>query len=185
MSVPRGTAFLVVLLTIYLACELGREVFRKEVPPAFFVEERSQIWVGLGKGFPVPGLHQFSDGATPGSVIGMTGLALTGQVIENPDAGIPLQSGEALDIVLHEGQVSEIKRNWIPASQSMALGVALHPDRMSCDDWQALPGAGRQLAKRIELDRQLNGDFGSLEQVQRVKGIGPGRIKAWKEFFLK
>ncbi|MCP3177174.1 helix-hairpin-helix domain-containing protein [Desulfuromonas sp. KJ2020] len=54
---------------------------------------------------------------------------------------------------------------------------------MSLADWTVLPGVGPKLAERIEKDRQKNGDFGSLEALQRVKGIGPKRINSWKFFF--
>ena len=38
----------------------------------------------------------------------------------------------------------------------------------------SLPGIGPVIAERIVADRNRNGPFGSLEQFQRVKGIGPG-----------
>jgi competence protein ComEA len=71
----------------------------------------------------------------------------------------------------------------MPAGQRLALGVPLHPDRMGLGDWEVLPGIGPALARRIELDRQENGEFGSLERLERVRGIGPKRIQAWSEFF--
>jgi competence protein ComEA len=51
------------------------------------------------------------------------------------------------------------------------------------DDWQALPGIGPKLAERIEVDRQKNGEFASLEDLKRVSGIGKKRIEAWRIFF--
>jgi competence protein ComEA len=49
---------------------------------------------------------------------------------------------------------------------------------MSRSDWVALPGIGKKLAENIHIDRQKNGDFGSLDALKRVKGVGPGRIAA-------
>jgi competence protein ComEA len=37
----------------------------------------------------------------------------------------------------------------------------------------SLPGIGPVIAERIVADRNQNGPFGSLEEFQRVKGIGP------------
>jgi competence protein ComEA len=59
----------------------------------------------------------------------------------------------------------------------------LHPDRMSFDDWQFLPGIGEALARRMELNRQENGDFVSLEGLLRVKGVGIKSIERWRIFF--
>jgi competence protein ComEA len=71
----------------------------------------------------------------------------------------------------------------MPAAQRMALRIPLHPDRMSAEDWEALAGIGPGLAKAIEMERQQNGDFGSLAGLQRVKGIGSKRLAAWENFF--
>jgi competence protein ComEA len=63
------------------------------------------------------------------------------------------------------------------------MAIPLHPDRMNINDWTFLPGIGAALAERIENDRQENGDFGSLDALIRVKGIGKKRISNWIEFF--
>jgi competence protein ComEA len=72
----------------------------------------------------------------------------------------------------------------MPARQRLALGIPLHPDRMSRDDWQTLPGIGEKLAAQIEIDRQNYGDFGSFDALDRVKGIGPAKLKALRPFFV-
>jgi DNA uptake protein ComE-like DNA-binding protein len=40
------------------------------------------------------------------------------------------------------------------------------------------------LAAQIEADRQKYGDFGSFEALDRVKGIGPAKLKALRPFFV-
>lgn len=47
-------------------------------------------------------------------------------------------------------------------------------DRATAADIEALPGIGPTMAKRIVEDRNMHGLFGSIEGLQRVKGIGPG-----------
>jgi competence protein ComEA len=54
---------------------------------------------------------------------------------------------------------------------------------MTRDDWVALPGIGDVLADRIEIDRQINGDYGSVDALIRVKGIGKKRLEKWVDFF--
>jgi 2-isopropylmalate synthase len=66
----------------------------------------------------------------------------------------------------------------------VVLGIPLHPDRMSRADWIALPGIGEQLATRIEVDRQKYGEFGRLEALERVKGIGPAKLQALRPYFV-
>ena len=71
------------------------------------------------------------------------------------------------------------------ANRRMVLAIPLQPQTMTLDDWQALPGIGPKLATAIELDRQKNGEFCTLADLDRVPGIGPGRLAAWKMYFLK
>ena len=40
-----------------------------------------------------------------------------------------------------------------------------------------LPGIGPRLAERIVQDREINGAFGSPEELQRVSGIGPRTVE--------
>jgi competence protein ComEA len=184
MGSRRGTGLLLVLLLLYSGWQVYRGSFRNsEGPPSFFLENRSNTSVFLGKSFPNPGVHQFSDGINPLDVIKMTDLFPASELLSEEDLLAPLKSGTALEICCDSLKVVEIKRKWMPAGQRIALGIPLHPDRMTLKDWEVLPGIGPRRAKAIEKDRQDNGEFGSLEGLRRVPGIGPGRIRAWKKFF--
>ena len=184
MNLPRGLTLLLGILLILTGIRYGRAVFpEREEPPAVFRSGSEPNWVALGEGFPDPGVHQFFDGQSPRSVIGMAvgGKQLPPPFDERLDR--PLNPGEFLDIQVQDSGNIEILRKWMPASQRIVLGIPLHPDSMVCDDWQALPGIGPKLAERIEADRQKNGEFSSLEDLKRVSGIGKKRIEAWRTFF--
>ena len=183
MSRRPGIVLLILLLLTIALCR-GRAAFPPEGPPAVFFEKRSGILVGLGAGFPSIGIHQFSDGTLLEAVIKMTDLDPSTLVLSAAQAESPLQDGEYLEIESVEGEVVVLTRNWLSAGQRVALSIPLHPDRMTIADWEFLPGIGPRLAETIEADRQLNGDFGSLEGLIRVRGIGPGRIKAFEPYFL-
>lgn len=45
-------------------------------------------------------------------------------------------------------------------------------------DWTQLPGIGETLADRIVADRETHGPFDSIDELRRVKGIGPKTIEA-------
>lgn len=52
-------------------------------------------------------------------------------------------------------------------------------------DWHEfsnLPGIGEKLAKQIVEDREQNGRFNSVDEVQRVKGIGAKKFAAIKSY---
>jgi competence protein ComEA len=67
--------------------------------------------------------------------------------------------------------------------ERILLGIRLDPNRMSADDWDALPSIGPALAHRIVDYRQINGDYGSLEELKAVSGIGDGKIEKIKKYF--
>jgi competence ComEA-like helix-hairpin-helix protein len=49
-------------------------------------------------------------------------------------------------------------------------------------EWSQLPGIGPQLAHRIVQDREAHGPFRMLDELRRVKGIGPKKIEAIRPF---
>lgn len=64
------------------------------------------------------------------------------------------------------------------------LGVRMDINTCSSDALQVVPGIGAALARRIVEDRERHGAFRSLEDVERVKGIGPalrGRLADYAE----
>lgn len=176
-----GLPLLFFLLMLWLLIALGRWGFFAEETPAAFVPlpPRAGVPVWLGDGFVETGLHQFSDGETPLSAIKLTHAVVD---TDQPAATLwrrPLLPGERLDLLPGGG----LRRSLLPAQQRLLLHIRLHPDRMSRSDWEALPGIGPKLAAAIMADRQNNGDFGSLEGLLRVKGVGPGRLRQWREMF--
>lgn len=168
-----------------VALLLSRGGLPRQADPALSLTAPAGVQVLLGEGFPAPGVHQFSDGITVGDVIKLTGVAaeLSGSVPATVgDTGVV--AGMALHMAASPATARGIEQSWMPARQRLALGIPLHPDRMSLDDWVTLPGIGEKLAVQIELDRQIYGDFGDFEALDRVKGIGPGKLKALRPYFV-
>lgn len=71
----------------------------------------------------------------------------------------------------------------LPAPQASAGGILWRDGQALVDVNQAglellqsLPGIGATLAQRILEDRAENGPYPSLEDLDRVPGIGPGKI---------
>lgn len=152
-----------------------------EGSPVLYPTADHGVRIALGGGFAAPGVYQFSDAQPLENVILMTHAGLS--TLPLPAKECPQQIVDGL-LLTTEEKTSHIQCGWMPAAHRISLGIALHPDRMSLHDWQALPGIGPVLSERIELDRQINGDFGRLESLQRVKGVGPKRIESWRRFFI-
>jgi competence protein ComEA len=57
------------------------------------------------------------------------------------------------------------------------LDFQLEINRATWIEWMQLEGVGDTLARRIVEDRQTNGPFSSIDDIERVKGIGPKTIE--------
>jgi len=49
-------------------------------------------------------------------------------------------------------------------------------------EWTQVPGIGHVLARRIVEEREAHGLYQRVEDLARVKGIGPRRIEAMRKF---
>ncbi|TWJ13887.1 ComEA family DNA-binding protein [Geobacter argillaceus] len=185
MERPVRLAILLLILLLYVPLvRQGRGVSPQREPAAFFHYSSGLAVIRVvGPGIQ-DRIYRIHDGATVEAVINMT-------IGPGNRAGWPkealhrrLESGDILKIVRKENQHTDINVKKMGARERMVLGILLDPDRMNQADWDSLPGIGPKLAERIVHDRQLNGDFGSLEGVKRVSGIGDGKISMINKFFL-
>ena len=176
-------ALTVLAVLIFLGVLLSREASITEDLPVFLPYGQSFVCVELvGAGLET-GVYQFYDGLTPRDVINLTAPWLAESLTDNPAWSHPMRRGESLLFFKKGRQIEILQQGWMPASHRLAMAIPLHPDRMSVLDWTVLPGIGPALADRIEISRQKNGDYGSLNALMRVKGVGAKRIASWKYFF--
>lgn len=168
---------------VFLGVLLYREASTLENLPVFLPDEQDFIYIELEGDGLMSGVYQFNDGLSVCDVINLTDPLLAETLIIDPAMSPPLRNGESLHFVRKDRKTSLLDRGWMKASHRLSLAIPLHPDRMSTDDWTVLPGIGETLAKRIENNRQINGDFGRLDALKRVKGIGSKRLDSWRKFF--
>jgi competence protein ComEA len=60
--------------------------------------------------------------------------------------------------------------------ERLVLGLPLDPNRAEERVLAFVPGLSRRLASEIVRDRELEGPFRSVEELERVRGIGPKRL---------
>jgi len=75
------------------------------------------------------------------------------------------------------GQSCEPITEALPAAQRLLLGIKLEVNRATAQELQALPRIGPTLSRRIVEQRERHGRFRDLEDLQRVKGIGPRTVE--------
>jgi competence ComEA-like helix-hairpin-helix protein len=65
----------------------------------------------------------------------------------------------------------------LPARLRLLLGIKLEINQATAAELQALPRIGPKLAQRVVELRRRGGPFLSVEDLQRVKGIGPATVE--------
>ncbi len=176
-------ALFVLAVFVFLFLLLSRQSSIVDDLPAFLSLSDNYFYVELSGEVDSPGVYQINDGLLPSSVISLTGTGVEDNFLRPLEWADPLQDGENIEIIEKEQKIRSFRRHWMPASHRVSMGIPLHPDRMSFDDWRFLPGIGEALARRLELDRQENGEFVDLEGLLRVTGVGLKSIERWRIFF--
>jgi competence protein ComEA len=60
--------------------------------------------------------------------------------------------------------------------ERLVLGLPLDPNEATSRELACVPGFSRALGVEIVADRERRGPFGSVEELGRVRGIGPPRL---------
>lgn len=94
---------------------------------------------------------------------GLTGCAAAGEV----------RRGEMVKIEAG----CKVTREPLPGAMSLVLGIPLDINRATVAELILLPSIGPVLAARIVKSRLELGRFGSLQELARVRGIGPRTVR--------
>lgn len=87
----------------------------------------------------------------------------------------PLTDGQA---VVVEGAAVRITS----PNDPLLVALPIDLDHANAAQLSAVPGLGRSLAERIVQDREANGMFRDLEDVQRVSGVGAATVERLRPF---
>lgn len=132
-----------------------------------------------------PGIYHFKNEVSLGTVINMTVPFLRSIFGDSSAFNRKLSSGDVVMIQESEIEHAEIIRDGVPIVEKMLLGIPLDPNVLTADEWENLPRIGPSLAKRIVVDRQYNGDFLAVRDLERVPGIGAATVKQLEGYFVQ
>jgi competence ComEA-like helix-hairpin-helix protein len=72
--------------------------------------------------------------------------------------------------------VDAVERDW--------PDMRIDPNTATAAELTVLPGIGPTLAERIIEDREAHGPFRSIDDLQRVRGVGPKTVERVREFLV-
>ena len=91
----------------------------------------------------------------------------------------------ACSIILSLTAIQLVRLGWKtePVFQvASARPLQIDVNSASWVEWMQLPGIGETTARTIVADREANGNFQTIEDVQRVRGIGPKKLEQMRPF---
>jgi competence protein ComEA len=163
-TLPRAQQFLILILGLCLTgLWAWRAGFLWHASPVLSPPQ-SKVFIEINGDLPRPGLHVFTDAPTIQEVWEAAGGqgTLASQIQS-------LRSGTK--IIVGPERTFALER--MSGSNLLILGLALDPNLATAGDLEALPGIGPVLARRIVEFREEQGPFKDIEELQKVKGLGP------------
>jgi competence protein ComEA len=110
--------------------------------------------------------------------LGMRGLRRSAGLPDACDLALAPGQPATLELRLVEDGACSFTSGRLPGSASLLAGVGIELNTATAADLEAIPGIGPTLASRIVQYREEHGPFGSLEELEEVRGIGSKTL--WK-----
>ena len=163
----RARALAVLLLLVVSALVLRATLRARDPAPL-------PLLVEVGGAVPMPGIFELPQGATVRRALMVAGAQPSD--IRDPFADLPLHDGYRVELEA-DGAV----RVWL-AEDRLLVGLPVDPNTAAPTLLQQLPGVGPSKAEAIVKERIANGPFEAVDDLQRVRGIGPATLDELRPF---
>ncbi len=107
------------------------------------------------------------------------------ECVESPLANANVQRTIASIVVISVTLmmiVFSLDRSSVPLPAGLTANIRMDLNEANANELSLVPGVGPVLAKRIIADRIEHGDFCSVDESQRVYGIGPRTLENLRTF---
>ena len=151
-------------------------------PSASESVEQSFLVIDVQGEVKEPGLYQLPLGARVGDAIKAAGGVRKGSETSSVNLARFLEDGEQIYVAgnIHNEILESAGGAGI--SRGAGIGGKLNLNRATVNELDGLPGVGPVLAKRIVEYRNSNGNFSSVDELQKVSGIGPAKYGELQNF---
>lgn len=145
-------------------------------------EKQEKIVVHVGGSVNKPGVYELTLGDRVEKAIAAAGGASDGAVLDALNLARILQDGEQI-LVPHE---RDYETGALGTSNTQGISASIAPGKVNINtadvtQLDSLPGIGESTAQKIIADREANGPFEKVEDIQRVSGIGEKKYEQLAE----
>ena len=151
-------------------------------PSTSEIVEQSFLVIDVQGEVKEPGLYQLPLGARVGDAIKAAGGVRKGSETSSVNLARFLEDGEQIYVAgnIHNEILESAGGAGI--SRGAGIGGKLNLNRATVNELDGLPGVGPVLAKRIVEYRNTKGNFSSIDELQKVSGIGPAKYGELQNF---
>lgn len=169
-------AITALLIFVALPSGIQHEPVAPDIP--FAIENPGTIAVEIAGDSGRNGVYFIPRGTPLAGFLNMVGIAAAG--VEGKHERAPtLRSATTVTLV---SSFPEISLEPMSADKRVALGIPIDVNRSSLEDLVLVPGIGEKTAGKIVEERQLNGTYGNLVELMRVKGIKEKRLEKLRRY---
>ena len=151
-------------------------------PSASESVEQSFLVIDVQGEVKEPGLYQLPLGARVGDAIKAAGGVRKGSETSSVNLARFLEDGEQVYVAGNIHNEILESAGGAGVSRGAGLGGKLNLNRATVNELDGLPGVGPVLAKRIVEYRNTKGNFSSIDELQKVSGIGPAKYGELQNF---
>ncbi len=124
-----------------------------------------------------PGLYAFAKPPTPLQTIQKAGGLIQDSPFSFESSPQTVHTGSRVDVKYSQLCISPMSPN-----KCLVLGIPIDINKAAVEDLVVIPRMNRKLAKRIVEFRDAHSPFETVEDLTRVKGIGPKTAKHFSSY---
>lgn len=124
-----------------------------------------------------PGIHEVAGGARVVDAVAAAGGVAPGGDPDGLNLAASLADGQRIYVPL----VGEVDPAAVPSGAAPPPAGPVDLNTATAGDLEQLPGVGPSTADAIVDDRTRNGPFASVDDLDRVTGIGPAKLAALRD----
>ena len=149
-------------------------------PAARAVSDEPAGWVRISGDVRSPGAYPVSANNMTNDVIALANPACA---VDQAGKRVYAVSGAHFRVVCPgDGGQAVIISGTMSGPERLALNIPIDLNQATAGDLESIPGIGPVMAQRILRYRQNNGDFGRLEELLMVEGIGEKKLQRLRNY---
>jgi competence protein ComEA len=128
----------------------------------------------------IPGIYVFHAPPTANDALQRAGGPMNRECAALGRLNTPLVTGTRLEIRTTERRSDRVAVSPMEPAKKFVLGIPIPLNQAGAEALAIIPGISHSLAHRIVEFRDSNGPFQSLNDLDRVKGVGPKKLERFR-----